>query len=84
MSNNVEIKNSAIPYGWLGMTNMVQVCTNQLIGMICLNPSQTNLRECLAQKLISENTKAGRRRIKITEQKSMCLVSSRLKVMKKI
>ena len=51
------------PLKWLGMTYMVQACTNQLIDIICPRPSRTNLREYLAQKLISENVKAGHRRI---------------------
>ena len=69
------------PRGWLGMTNMVQACTNQLIDVICPGPSRTNLRECLAQKLISENAKAGHRRIKTTEQQFDQLLSALFKVM---
>ena len=69
------------PRGWLGMTNMVQACTNQLIDVICPGPSRTNLRECLAQKLISENAKAGHRRIKTTEQQFDQLLSALFKLM---
>ena len=69
------------PCGWLSMTNMVQACTNQLIDVICPGPSQTILCECLAQKLISENAKAGHRRIKTTEQRFDQLLSALFKVM---
>ena len=63
------------------MTNIVQACTNQLIEVICPGPSQTNLHKCLAQKLISENAKAGHRRIKTTEQQFDQLLSALFKVM---
>ena len=63
------------------MTNMVQACTNQLIDIICPGPSQTSLWEYLAQKLISENAKAGHRRIKKIEQQFDQLLYALFKVM---
>ena len=63
------------------MANMVQTCTHQLIDIICPGLSQTNLWECPAQKLISENTKARHRRIKTTEQQFDQLLSTLFKVM---
>ena len=63
------------------MTNMVQACTNQFIDIICPGPSRINLRECLAQKLMSENAKGGYRRVKSIEQQFDQQLSALFKVM---
>ena len=68
------------PQGWSGMTNMIQICTNQLISIICPGPSGTNLRQSLAQKLINENVKAGHKKIKTAEQQFDHLLSALFKV----
>ena len=38
--------------GWSGMTNIIQICTDQLISIICPRPLGTNLQHSLAQKMI--------------------------------
>ena len=63
------------PRGWLGMTNMIQMCTNQMMDIICPGPSRPYFRKTLAQKLMNEHVQAGQRRIKTTVQQFDQLLS---------
>ena len=48
MSNKIMQTNIR---GWLGMVNLTQTCTNQVIKAICPGPSQSQLRHILGVKL---------------------------------
>ena len=47
---------------------MTQMCTNQMIDIICTGPSRPYFQKMLAQKLMNEHIQVGQRRIKTTEQ----------------
>ena len=48
--------------GGLGMLNLLQMCTNQMIDIVCPGPSRNHLRHSLAQRLIDENLQAAQRK----------------------
>ena len=66
---------------WLGMVNMIQICANQLIQIICPGSSQFTLRETLAQKLMNENTQIEQRRTKTADEQLNHLLQTIFKAM---
>ena len=63
------------------MVNMMQICTNQLIQIICPGPLQIMLRETLAKKVMNENTQIAQKRTKSTDEQLNHLLETIFKVM---
>ena len=63
------------------MLNLSQICTNQMIDIVCPGPSCNHIHHSLAQKLIDENPQAAQRKRRTKHEQFHHLLSTICNIM---